>query len=100
MFYYIEELCPICRTGSIGFRKCSDNKTIAFVCDECDTVWPDPEDISVESALFPESPDYYVEQLQCSLASSTGARWATKEEIVFANLANLIAGEGGSISGQ
>ncbi|WP_145193066.1 hypothetical protein [Gimesia chilikensis] len=98
MFYYIEELCPICRTGSIGFRMCSDNNAIVFLCDECGTVWLNPNHVSVESALFPESPEYYVEQLQCSLASSTGAKWATKEEIDAAGFTNLIAGESGSIS--
>ncbi|MAX39934.1 MAG: hypothetical protein CME33_25605 [Gimesia sp.] len=98
MFYYIEELCPICRTGLIGFRMCSDNKTIALLCDECGSVWLNFEEISVESALFPESPEYYVEQLQSSLALSTGAKWATKDEIDTAGFTNLIAGESDSIS--
>ena len=96
--FHIEELCPICHVGPIGFLMCSDGKTLVLVCDECNAVWLDAHAVLAESAVFPSSPEYSVEQLHCSVASSAGARWATMEVIESANLSILVSGEGESIN--
>ena len=96
--FHIVELCPICHSGAVGFRICSDGKTLAMMCDECNAVWIDAHAVSAEYAVFPSSPEYSLEHLNCSVASSAGARWAMMEDIESANLSTLVAGEGQSIN--
>lgn len=50
-----------------------------------------PDAISLDSAIFPESPDYVVGQLKCSVASSAGATWAKVDQIKDAHLEAFIA---------
>ena len=90
--FYIDKGCPACRAGLLGFLKCSDDQTIVLVCDECDAVWLNATDISVDAAVFPDSPDDVLAGLGCSIASPH-ARWATRDEIQRAGLESLIAGE-------
>jgi hypothetical protein len=65
-----------------------------MMCDECNAIWHRPDAISLESAIFPESPDYVVDQLQCSVGSSAGARWATIDQIKDNHLEAFVAGDG------
>lgn len=96
--FYIDRLCTICQSGAIGFRLCSNGTTLVMMCDECNAVWLNAYAVSAKSAVFPVSPNYDIEDLQCSVASTEGSRWATLEEINSAGLGTLVAGEGDSIS--
>ncbi len=92
--FYASSLCPVCNGGGVGFRKCSDGNTLVLVCDECDAVWIRPIEITAEAAVFPSSPDFIVEGLDCSIAEAAGSRWATRNEIQAAGFETFIAGEG------
>ena len=92
--FYASPLCPVCKGGAVGFRKCSDGKSVVLVCDECGAVWLHPGQITAETALYPSSPDFRIEALGCSIAASSGSRWATLEEIRAAQLGAFVVGEG------
>ena len=91
--YYISTLCPACSTGALGFRRCSDGKSIVLLCNECAAVWLQPNTITAESAIFPTGPDYEVAELGCTIASPR-ADWAVRKEIEAAGWKAFIAGDG------
>jgi hypothetical protein len=88
--------CPFCE-GAVGFRRCSDGKTLVLVCDERDAVWLRPDDINAKNAIFLKSPDFFIESLGCSIAKKYGARWATLEEIKAVGWEPFVAGECGAL---
>lgn len=89
---YLAATCPICGDGVIGFRRCSDGQTLVLLCDECDTVWLDPQQIDAEHALYPTEPDFIVPTLDCSI-SAPASRWATRAEVELRGWGQYIAGE-------
>jgi hypothetical protein len=89
---HIEQFCPICEYGSMGFLRCSDNETIVLLCDECDAIWLSPKKVSANQALFPTSPEFLVPSLQCSIKEPP-SRWATQEEVANKGWSSFIAGE-------
>lgn len=89
MFYARD--CPICGAdGAVGFRMCSDGKTIVLVCDECDSVWLRPDQITGETLILASGPDLIIEGLGCSISVAHGAHWATLDEIRAAGLERFI----------
>ena len=91
--FYIEKSCPMCLYGSVAFRKCSNDKTIILLCEECESIWLTPEGVDASSALAASQPDYLVPALEeCSWALPL-ARWATMEEIIERGWGIHIAGE-------
>ena len=91
MFY--TKFCPFCgEYGRVGFWRCDDGNRLVLVCDECDATWLHPASVTSESALFPASPDFNVDNLGCSL-SGPKAGWAEREEIKVAGWEPFIAGE-------
>lgn len=87
--------CPICTEGLVGFLLCPDNETLVLACDECDTVWLDPQEVNASQALYPSPPDFRVPNLDCSLRQS---RWATREEVTRRGWDVYIAGEGPALN--
>lgn len=78
--YYVDQYCPICQTGTVCFRICSDNKHIVLMCDECDSIWLDPNIIEATNVVYPVAPNFTIPGLTCSVKSPQ-SRWATKQEI-------------------
>ena len=91
--FYAQLVCPFCKGGTVGFRLCSDGTTIVLMCDECDAVWLRADAVSLESPIFPSSPDYRVEGSGCSVATVYGSRWAKYEELLSSGVDSFIAGE-------
>lgn len=79
--YQLPRSCTYCEQGPLGFVMCSDGRTVALVCDDCDATWLDPADVEDEEPLFPGAPDYFVEGREASINFLQGARWATLEEL-------------------
>ena len=71
--YYIKPSCPICRQGAIGFVTCSDKKTIVLISDECDATWLNPSDIRADNAIFPQSPEFFLEEIHCAVGGPNTA---------------------------
>jgi hypothetical protein len=71
--------CPICANGLIGIRRCSDGKSLVLMCDECESVWLDPQHISAEEAVDVQPPSFVVAQLGVSVAGVL-AGWAGDAE--------------------
>jgi Zn-finger nucleic acid-binding protein len=92
---YVKESCPICLTGDVGFRLCSDHDNVVLMCDECDSVWLDPRELDSAHVIYPQPPDFVVAP-HCSVASPR-SRWATREEVAEAGWSGYVAGEGGSL---
>ena len=72
--------------------RCSDGKTIAFVCTECGTVWDDYRIKEHKPVQFLNAPDPQLPGHECSLGGEVSG-WATRAETDDANLTELIAGE-------
>lgn len=90
--FRIEKNCPFCRYGTIVFGKCSDNKTIVLICEECESIWLDPQKVGIEYMLDAPPPGYYVATLECCSIALPPARWATEEEILERGWGKYIAG--------
>lgn len=93
---YANGPCPMCEQGNVGFRVCSDGKTVVLLCDECEALWRDPGTISPSTAEYPAAPDYRVPGQTCSVAGPE-ARWATRAEVDRAGWGGDIAGEGAAL---
>lgn len=39
---YVDESCPVCETGAVGFWRCGDAPVVTLMCGECHSVWQDP----------------------------------------------------------
>lgn len=90
---YRQKTCPICRYGSVGFYICSDSTTLVLLCDECHSVWLDPQEVREDNALDPAAPDFILPGHECSM-QPPHARWATREEVHKQGWSNYIVGEG------
>lgn len=67
------------------------------MCDECDSVWLDPERITEEYVLYTAPPDFSIPGLQCSIQSPP-ARWASREEIIRKGWGSYIFREGNTFA--
>ena len=90
---YIAKTCPICRTGNIGFHRCSDGATVILMCDECDSIWTSPDNVAAETMLDVSEPDYKVPGLDCTPWGSKGG-WATLQDVDRVGWSSYVAGEG------
>jgi Zn-finger nucleic acid-binding protein len=90
---YIKKNCPICRYGTVGFRRCSDGETIFLMCDECDSVWLNPQEVDSNHALYPSPPDFLVPTLGCSAMKSL-SQWASDEDVTKKGWMSYVAGKG------
>ena len=77
--FYMEGPCPICGTGTRGFRLCSDNVLVVGICDECEATWLDAERVDASDAVYVAPPEYLVSGRSCSIAAPS-SRWATLSE--------------------
>jgi len=96
--FYIEGACPICGTGTRGFRLCSDNASVVVMCDECEAIWLDAQRVDASDVVYADPPDYVLPGRKCSIAASS-SRWATRAEIEATGWGNLVAGEGTALDG-
>jgi hypothetical protein len=90
--FYVKGTCPLCDAGNVGFRRCSDGQTIVLMCDECDTVWLDPERRTAEDAVYAQSFSFEVPGLRVSIGGGR-AGWATRAEVESAGWQEHVAGE-------
>lgn len=81
--------------GQIGFRLCSDGKTIVLMCDECGAVWLSPEFIEADNFLRVLPPNFVIPGIQCSVQFPE-SRWATRNEIIQYGWGNFILAENSS----
>jgi hypothetical protein len=96
--FFIEGACPICGTGTRGFRLCSDEASVVVMCDECEATWLDAERVDASDVVYAEPPEYVLPGRACSIAAPS-SRWATRAEIDASGWGNLIAGEGTALDG-
>ena len=96
--FYVEGSCPICGTGTRGFRMCSDKTSIVVMCDECDSIWLDAERLQACNVVYAEPPEYLLPGLACSIAAPS-SKWATRTEVEACGWGDLISGEGKALDG-
>lgn len=96
--FYIAGTCPICDTGTRGFRLCSDKVTVVVVCDECEATWLDAQHSNASDVVYAKPPGYQLPGLSCSIAAPN-SRWATRQEIDVPGWGGLIVGEGTALDG-
>jgi hypothetical protein len=90
--FYVEEICPYCEVGEIGFRRCDDGVTLVLMCDECNFVWFDPKRIKLGEAVLPDMATSKVPGTMYSVGGGA-ADWATRAEIEAAGWQAFIFGE-------
>src|SRR5689334_22325122 len=91
---FIEPSCPICTTGTIGFRLCSNRLRMVLMCDECNSVWLDPATIQAENAHYPKPPNFVVPiTVDCSISKPL-SQWASRDEVDASHWSSFIHGEG------
>lgn len=89
--YYLDRNCSVCIDGMLGFRRCSDGKTLAMMCDECDSVWLGPEFTS-ELPIVTRSPEFLLPNSAISIVGGP-AGWASLEEIVQAGFGRFASSD-------
>ena len=77
----IKKTCPVCDSGPITFRKCSDGKTIILFCEECELLWENPEQISSDKILELEDHNGKISGKEI-YAFGPKTDWASKDEII------------------
>jgi hypothetical protein len=77
---HLTEQCSVCGGGLIGYRLCSDHRTVVMMCDECEAVWSSDQDVKRVTPVFPKAPDFIVPGLGLSVGAPF-SRWATEAEI-------------------
>lgn len=90
--FFIKDSCPVCRTGTLGVRRCADGKSLVVMCDECETVWKSPALISTANALDAAPPNFEVAELNIAIAGGS-AEWAGHEEISAKGWGAYVKGE-------
>jgi hypothetical protein len=90
---YVEDNCASCNAGLLGFRRCGDGKTLVVMCDECDAVWLDPTDLTIEAARFPGIDSGEIPDLPFNIGGGA-AGWVTRAEVERAGWQGYIKGEG------
>ena len=93
---YVEDNCPSCDAGLLGFRRCDDGKTLVVMCDECYAVWLDPTDLTIEAARFPGIDTGEIPGLSLHIGGSA-AGWAARAEVERAGWQGYIKGEGSAL---
>jgi hypothetical protein len=93
---YIAKRCSVCETGNIGFRRCSDEKALVLMCDECDALWLSPTTVGPEHALYARPPDFKVPGMGCAIAGGQ-AGWASRDEVSRQGWIESVAGEGNAM---
>jgi len=92
--FFIQAGCFLCEDyGLRGFYTCTNGKVV-IMCDECRIIWRNPYDITPESATCASAPDWEIEP-GCSIG---GGQWSSKDEVVAAGYADLIAGSATPLS--
>lgn len=66
---------------------------MVFACDECDSVWLDPENIKDSKCIDTRNKEHYIPDKDCYVSKQHGAEWATIDEIKKAGLEKYIKGE-------
>lgn len=97
MIYSNHNVCPICLQGQIGFRKCRDSEDIVLMCDECDSIWLEPNAVRAENVIYVEPPHFIVPMSNCSILNS---QWANRDEVYMKGWENYIRGEGKALDEQ
>jgi hypothetical protein len=90
--FFIKDSCPVCRTGLLGIRRCTDEQNLVVMCDECETVWESPTLISTTNALDAEPPNFEVASLGIAIATGSSG-WAGQEEINAKGWSSFVKGE-------
>lgn len=83
------QACGFCHDGLVRLYFCRECFSVAAICDECELLWSDIEQIAADPCAptddaFPRCP-------ACN-ATEAGWRRLTREEIVTRGLARFIAG--------
>jgi hypothetical protein len=89
---FIATDCPLEENGQVGFRLCSDEKTMVLMCDECDAVWLRPDLIDLDHAIYPQQPHFLIGNENCSIKKPL-SHWATQQEIEKCGWAEFIQRE-------
>ncbi len=88
----IDRDCPVCDAGLIGFVVADDGCTLYLWCDECFSVWTNPEEIRGELAVGLEPPDYFLPR-SAIRGFGKNSHFATRTEVRKAGLENYVASE-------
>ena len=88
---FIKDSCPVCRTGTLGLRRCADGQSFVVMCDECETVWKSPALMSTANALDAVSATFEVVELGVAIAGGSAA-WAGPQEIFAKGWGEYVAG--------
>ena len=70
--------CPVCETGEVGYRLCSNRETVVLMCEECALVFMHPAQVVREKAEDPVGVDFARRHPDCKLRPS---RWAEAEDV-------------------
>jgi hypothetical protein len=78
MFYICE--CTQNCGGYVGFWRCADKATIIVRCDECEAPWREPADVTAQSPLAVEGPNYVISGTDIPIFGPDSG-WASEDEI-------------------
>lgn len=90
MVYYFSNDCPVCSSGVLAFRRCTDSEHLVIICDECGSVWTNPENVAEESAIQ-VTRNCFVPGINASVVMGKQG-WATQAEIEKLGWSSFVAG--------
>ena len=77
-----EMLCKDCGEGRVGlFKFSNDNQGLVLLCEECNSIWTDPNNIKWGEAVSDKVLESHFGVQDSEDLFKKGSGWATKEEI-------------------
>jgi len=89
MFYI--KACPFCGDGALGIRRCADGHKLVVMCDECESVWTSPDNISLTNILDIEDNGFKLRDLELEIGGGS-AGWASEAEIAAKGWSQFVVG--------
>ena len=83
--------CPDCNAGELGIWRCNDG-TLVVMCDECNALWLDPTDLTIETLRYPGINSFEIPGVPYKVGGGA-AGWATRAEVERVGWQGYIKGE-------
>jgi hypothetical protein len=83
-------ICSICHEGALGIRICGGCEAAVVLCDECDSLWLEPD--CAEPPIFLKQPDAPCPNCAASLYQDP-SHWADQVEIEQHGWTEFVRGE-------
>ena len=89
---YLKGQCVCCQAGMLGIWRCDDGATLVLMCDECQAVWLDPAELSIDVVKYPDNRTFEIPGTDRKLGGGDSG-WATRNDVARVGWSRYVRGE-------